>query len=133
MELVTIVYLHESHSYYSGDNDTYETREIFYINKNELDTKLQELVRNTIYKVSLDNVDLSLPLYGLMKDKKTMLKNRTEIEIFVQNLLNKIDKEQIKLHKSKNEEDKIIGTLVIEESRCDDGFSIEYILNYKET
>lgn len=130
MELVTIVYLHESHSYYSGDNDTYETRNIFYINKNELDTKLQELVKNTIYKVSLDNVDLSLPLYGLMKEKKTLLKNRTEIETIVQNLLNKIDKEQINLYESITEEDKIIGTLVINEKKCDDGFTIDYIKNY---
>jgi hypothetical protein len=130
MELVTIVYLHESHSYYSGDNETYETREIYYIDKNELDTKLQELVKNKIYKVSLDNVNLTLPLYGLIKKHKEILSNRTEIEKSVQILLNKIDNDLIKFQEIKNEEDKIIGTLVIEESRCDDGFTIEYVENY---
>jgi hypothetical protein len=131
MELVTIVIIRDL--YFTFDPDHFLSVKTYYIETKDCDKEILSLIKNDIFSVELYNLELTqqnnrhIPV---SKELQEHFKQRDPIDKLVQLLLYRIDTDKITCYLNKLPEDKITGTLVIEETKYDNDHDMsQYLFN----
>lgn len=131
MELITVVIIRDL--YFTFDPDHFLSVKTYYIESKDCDEKILSLIKNDIFSVELYNLELTrqnnrhIPV---SKELQEHFNKRDPIDKLVQLLLYQIDNNKITCYSSKLPEDKIIGTLVIEEIKYDNDYDMsQYLFN----